>query len=63
MDIQKLMIDMGLKARSSARVLAGAPPAQKNEALNNVSVSLRESTSLLMVENRKDLEAGEKSVR
>jgi glutamate-5-semialdehyde dehydrogenase len=61
MDIQKLMTDMGLKARSSARVLAGAPPAQKNEALDNVAVSLRESASLLMAENRKDLEAGEKN--
>jgi len=59
MDIQKMMLDMGIKARSSARVLSGAAPCLKNEALNAVARSLRGSSRSLMAENKKDLRAGE----
>jgi len=58
MDIPKLMLEMGIKGRSSARLLAGAAPGKKNEALLGVAGNLRGSASFLMDENRKDLEAG-----
>jgi glutamate-5-semialdehyde dehydrogenase len=61
MDIQKMMIDIGVKARSSARILNGATAAQKNEALDIVAGNLRQASSLLIAENRKDLKTGEKS--
>ncbi|MBN2720649.1 MAG: glutamate-5-semialdehyde dehydrogenase [Proteobacteria bacterium] len=58
MDIQKMMREIGARAKSSARLIAGAAPARKNQALVMVAESLRNSVSLLMEENRKDLEAG-----
>ena len=61
MDIQKLMHDMGEKARIAARLLSGAAPAQKNDALDIVARQLRGSVDRLMVENQKDLAAGEKA--
>lgn len=61
MDIQKLMIDMGKKARAAARLLSAATPGQKNNALETVARQLRGSADRLMVENERDLEAGEKT--
>ena len=61
MDIQQLMTKMGENARSAARILSGASPRQKNDALLAVAGRVRESAAGLMEENRKDLEAGEKS--
>jgi glutamate-5-semialdehyde dehydrogenase len=61
MNIQKLMTDMGEKARIAARLLSGATPAQKNDALGAVARQLRGSADRLMVENQKDLAAGEKA--
>ena len=37
MDIQQLMLDMGVKARAAARTLSGATPGQKNAALSAVA--------------------------
>ncbi len=61
MDIQQLMLDMGVKARAAARTLSGATPGQKNAALSAVAGKLRESSARLMEENEKDLKAGEKA--
>jgi len=61
MDINKLMIDMGEKARKAARTLSGATPGQKNNALDTVARQLRGSVDRLMTENEKDLAAGEKA--
>jgi glutamate-5-semialdehyde dehydrogenase len=61
MDIQKMMLEMGEKARASARMLAGATPAMKNRALDLVAENLRGSAPFIIAENRKDLEAGKKS--
>ena len=52
---------MGKNARSAARTLSGATPAQKNDALERVSRSLRDSAAGLITENEKDLAAGEKA--
>jgi glutamate-5-semialdehyde dehydrogenase len=61
MDINKLMLDMGVKARAASRSLSGATPAQKNDALASVARQLRDSADMLMGENEKDLTAGEKA--
>ena len=61
MDIQQLMLDMGVKARAAARTLSGATPGQKNNALDTVARQLRGSVDRLMTENEKDLAAGEKA--
>jgi len=61
MDIQKLMLGMGKNARAAARTLAGAAPAQKNDALDTVAQQLRASADKLIEENQKDLAAGEKA--
>jgi len=61
MDIQQLMLDMGVKARAAARTLSGATPGQKNNALDTVARQLRGSVDRLMAENEKDLAAGEKA--
>ena len=61
MDIQNLMLDMGVKARAAARTLSGATPGQKNNALDTVARQLRGSVDRLMAENEKDLAAGEKA--
>ena len=59
MDIQQLMIDMGKKARKASRLLSAATPGQKNNALETVARQLRGSADRLMVENERDLVAGE----
>ena len=56
-----MMISMGKKARNAARLLSGATPGQKNNALNTVARQLRGSVDRLMAENEKDLAAGEKA--
>ena len=61
MDIDKMVLEMGRKARSSARILLSAAPGQKNEALARVVENLRTSSQAIMAENRKDLEKGRKS--
>ncbi|UCG39674.1 MAG: glutamate-5-semialdehyde dehydrogenase [bacterium] len=52
------MTEMGEKARAAARALSGATPAAKNSALQVVAEELRASEAHLIVENRKDLDAG-----
>jgi glutamate-5-semialdehyde dehydrogenase len=61
MDINNMMLQMGLSAREAARKLAGATPADKNRALAVVAGKLRSSVDRLKEENRKDLTAGEKA--
>ena len=61
MDINQLMTEMGEKARAAARLLSGASPARKNDALANVAQRLRGSVQMLLEENRKDITAGEKA--
>lgn len=61
MDINKMMLEMGDKARKSSRLLSGATPGQKNDALEAVARQLRSSAEMLMTENAKDLAAGKKA--
>ena len=61
MDINNMMLQMGLSAREAARALSSATPADKNRALAVVAGKLRSSVDRLKEENRKDLTAGEKA--
>lgn len=57
-DIPSYMNELGQRARAASRLLAVASTAAKNDALNAVADDLDEKRDQLMVENRKDLEAG-----
>ncbi|WP_455205398.1 glutamate-5-semialdehyde dehydrogenase [Kaarinaea lacus] len=60
MDIKQYMNDVGQRARGASRVLAQAGTQAKNGALLAMAEALEQSTSMLMEENAKDLEAGRK---
>ncbi|WP_305790657.1 glutamate-5-semialdehyde dehydrogenase [Candidatus Endoriftia persephone] len=57
-DVAAYMNELGGKARTASRRLAAASTAEKNAALNAIADELDASRDALMVENRKDLEAG-----
>ena len=60
MNIQKMMTEMGEKAREASRILGAATPAVKNQALTFIAEKLRTSAGMLKSENAKDIKAGEK---
>ena len=51
-----LMQALGTAARTAARLLALAPEAQKNEALNAMAAKIRRSAADILSENQRDLE-------
>lgn len=57
-DIERLMQQLGSKARAAARVLAAATSASKNEALLATARILDEQRQQLIEANAKDLKAG-----
>ncbi|MEN8130984.1 MAG: glutamate-5-semialdehyde dehydrogenase [Pseudomonadota bacterium] len=57
-DIAAYMSQLGQQARTASRRLASATTGEKNTALNAIANDLAEQRDLLMLENRKDLEAG-----
>ena len=57
-DVIAYMQDVGAKARHASRGLMSASTAQKNDALNAIADDLDRNRDQLMVENRKDLDAG-----
>ncbi|GBE15376.1 MAG TPA: glutamate-5-semialdehyde dehydrogenase [Proteobacteria bacterium] len=61
MKIQKMMSEMGIKAREAGRSLARANPGDKNRALELIAAGLRESGEMLVSANLKDLQGGEKA--
>jgi glutamate-5-semialdehyde dehydrogenase len=56
--IDNIMEDMGRIATQSAQVLAMAPTAQKNQALNAAADALRSNTQDILHANAKDMAAG-----
>ena len=58
-DIHSLMTDLGQRARAASRVLALAPPDQKNKALRAAAQAIRIDAKLIIAANAKDMEAGE----
>ena len=57
-DVRSYMTGLGRRAREASRVMARAPTAVKNLALEAIAGRLDESRALLRRRNRQDLEAG-----
>ncbi len=57
-DVAAYMQETGAKARAASRMLAAAPTAKKDAALNAIADDLDANRDALMAENHKDLEAG-----
>jgi glutamate-5-semialdehyde dehydrogenase len=56
-DIERLMLDIGARARAAAAVLALAPADQKNAALNSMAAALRRSQAAILDANALDVAA------
>ena len=56
-DTGRLMLDIGARARDASRLLALAPSAQKNAALNAAAQALRAATASILAANAKDVAA------
>ena len=57
-DIHSLVVDIGKKAREASRRLAVASSLQKKDALNFGADSIRENTTKILEQNKKDLDFG-----
>ncbi|WP_018953688.1 glutamate-5-semialdehyde dehydrogenase [Thioalkalivibrio sulfidiphilus] len=60
-EIERQMQEMGRRARAASRALARAETGAKNAALMAMASIIEDRAEALMVENRKDLEAGEQN--
>jgi glutamate-5-semialdehyde dehydrogenase len=58
LDVKAYMTELGRRARAAARVIAAAPTGVKNQALIAIANALDDARETLMIENRKDLDAG-----
>ncbi|MBR0990755.1 glutamate-5-semialdehyde dehydrogenase [Bradyrhizobium japonicum] len=54
-DLQALMSDLGTRARAAARVLALAPPEQKNRALEAMERAIRQNAPAILAANAEDV--------
>lgn len=54
-DLSALMIDLAAKARAAARVLALAPPEQKNRALAAIERAIRADAAAILAANAEDV--------
>ena len=54
-DLQALMSDLATRARAAARVLALAPPEQKNRALEAMERAIREHAPAIRAANAEDV--------
>ena len=54
-DLQALMTDLGIRARAAARVLALAPPEQKNRALEAIERAIRANAAKMLAANAEDV--------
>jgi len=61
MDIQRYVLDKAAGAKAAARILASMNTEAKNRALLRMAEALEAAKDRLIVENRKDLEAGRKA--
>jgi glutamate-5-semialdehyde dehydrogenase len=60
-NIESYMNSVGQAARAASRQLVKASGKVKNNALNEIAAALKASQAVLIAENRKDLDAGEKN--
>ena len=61
MDIKKYMNELGQQARAASRELNRANTGKKNAALLAIAEAIEARSDELLAENKKDMEAGEKS--
>src|SRR5436309_15336554 len=54
-DLAALMTDLGTRARAAARVLALAPPEQKNRALDAMERAIRGNAAAILAANAEDV--------
>ena len=54
-DLQALMSDLATRARAAARVLALAPPEQKNRALEAMERAIRANAATILAANAEDV--------
>ncbi|SFJ41629.1 glutamate-5-semialdehyde dehydrogenase [Bradyrhizobium sp. Gha] len=54
-DLQALMSDLATRARAAARVLALAPPEQKNRALEAMEKAIRSNAAAILAANAEDV--------
>ena len=54
-DLQALMTDLATRARAAARVLALAPPEQKNRALEAMERAIRSNAAAILAANAEDV--------
>jgi glutamate-5-semialdehyde dehydrogenase len=54
-DLSALMTDLAAKARTAARVLALAPPEQKNRALDAIARAIRSNAPAILAANAEDV--------
>lgn len=54
-DLSALMTDLAAKARAAARLLALAPPEQKNRALEAIERAIREHSAAILAANAEDV--------
>src|SRR6476659_1537562 len=54
-DLLALMTDLAAKARAAARVLALAPPEQKNRALEAMERAVRDNAAAILAANAEDV--------
>ncbi|UPJ58544.1 glutamate-5-semialdehyde dehydrogenase [Bradyrhizobium sp. 192] len=54
-DLQALMSDLGTRARAAARILALAPPEQKNRALEAMERAIRANAAAILAANAEDV--------
>lgn len=58
--LSPMMIELGEKARQAARRLAVVPESVKNEALHAMADALERNVAVILEENQKDLEEGDR---
>lgn len=58
--LSPMMIELGEKAKQAARKLAVVPESVKNKALNAMADALEQNTAVIIEENKKDLEEGDR---
>jgi glutamate-5-semialdehyde dehydrogenase len=54
-DLSALMTDLGTRARAAARILALAPPEQKNRALEAMGRAIRANSAAILAANAEDV--------
>ncbi len=57
MDIKKYMLGVGQKARDAGCIMANVDTARKNAALLRIADALERDDKILLIENRKDMDA------